>query len=292
MISRSPLREVFEYKIDDDAERERIDSFARMNRGRKMVVVQGLGFVGAAMAAVLANARDDENNLLYCVIGVDLADEDNYWKIARVNSCKSPVVSSDKCLDTSYESAFENGNLIATYSEHAYSVADVVVVDVNLDIRKKATGNPWEYDFNFDAFEKAIRSIAEKIREHVLVIVETTVPPGTTEKVVFPLFREVFASRELDIATLYLAHSYERVMPGPNYLMSITDFFRVYSGISERSKIRAKEFLESFINIKDFPLFEMHSPTASEMSKVLENTFRSANIALMQEWTSLPRGLM
>jgi nucleotide sugar dehydrogenase len=74
-------------------------------------------------------------------------------------------------------------------------------------------------------------------------------------------------------------------MPGKDYLKSITDFYRVYSGVNEASGEKTREFLESFINTDEFPLSEMQSTAASEMSKVLENSFRAMNIAFVQEWT-------
>ena len=63
-------------------------------------------------------------------------------------------------------------------------------------------------------------------------------------------------------------------MPGPNYLNSITKYHRVYSGINSNSKKFAKKFLSSFIDVKNYPLTELHSTTASEMTKVLENSYR------------------
>lgn len=283
MISKSPYEDVFEYSIDIDKENLRIDNFLN-SKGKKTVVVQGLGFVGSAMAAALSNAKDESNNIIYNVIGVDFPNEKNYWKIARVNSGKPPILSSDRNMDVAYQSIYKNKNLFATYSEHAYSKADFVVVAVHLDIRKKIAGNPYAYSFSYDDFKGAIQAVANNISENTLVVVETTVPPGTTEKVIYPIFVEAFKRRKLDISRLQLVHSSERIMPGPNYLNSVINFYRVYSGINKESKIKAKEFFESFINTEDYPLYEMHSTTASEMAKVLENSFRAMNIAFIQEW--------
>ena len=270
------------YTLNIDDENKKIDNFIN---GRKTVVVQGLGFVGSAMVAALSNAKDEKNKLIYNVIGVDLPDEKNYWKIARANDGKPPVLSSDKNMDIAYHNAHKNNNLLATYSEYAYSKADIVVVDIHLDIKKKVMDNPYEYRFSYDGFKKAIEALANNVPEDILCIIETTVPPGTTDKVIYPIFLQAFKKRNLNINKLHLAHSYERVMPGANYLNSIVNFYRVYSGINEQSKMKAKEFLDSFINTKDYPLCELHSTTASEMAKVLENSFRAMNIAFIQEWT-------
>jgi nucleotide sugar dehydrogenase len=282
MISKSPYGENFEYQLDINSENKKIDEFID---DRKTVVVQGLGFVGSAMVAALANAKNKKNDAVYNVIGVDLPDERNYWKIAMVKNGKPPVLSPDNDLEIAFHDAFNKGNLLATYSEYAYFKADIVVIDIHLDINKKKHGNPYEYDFTYDNFKQSIEIVAKNISENTLVIIETTVPPGTTEKIIYPVFRDAFKKRRLDIRTLYVSHSYERVMPGPNYLSSIINFYRVYSGINKKSKEKAREFFESFINTVEYPLFEMHSTAASEMAKVLENSYRAMNIAFIQEWT-------
>lgn len=282
-ISRSPYNDTFQYTIDEAGEKAAIDAFVAP--GRETVIIQGLGFVGSAMLAAVAGARSTDGRILYDVIGVDLPDEKNYWKIAMANSGRPPVFSSDSNIDRAFEEAASNGNMMATYSEYAYTKADVVIIDINLDISKKELGDPFNYDFTYEGYRKAVEVIARNIPEGTLVLVESTVPPGTTEKVIHPVFSEIFKERGLDIETLRLAHSYERVMPGLDYLRSITDFYRVFSGIDGPSRMRARSFLESFINTAEFPLSELHSTTASEMAKVLENSFRAMNIAFLQEWT-------
>ncbi|TDI96680.1 MAG: nucleotide sugar dehydrogenase [Deltaproteobacteria bacterium] len=281
--SKSPHNEIFNDKVNPVTEKSKIDSF--VDNGRLNVVVQGLGYVGTAMLAALSQAKDDDNECFYNVIGIDLGDENNYWKIGRVNKGKSPVVSSDENINEAFERGLLNGNIFATYSNYAYEKADVVVIDVNLDITKKKFGDPYNYEFSYNSFNHAIETIAKNVSEETLIVVESTVPPGTTEKVIFPIFKKHFEERNLNINKLYLAHSFERVMPGSEYLNSITNYYRVYSAINEESKKRAKVFFKTFINTEDYPLYEVHSITASEMAKVLENSFRATNIALIQEWT-------
>ena len=274
----------FKYSIDIKDENKRINSFIN---DRKTVVVQGLGFVGAAMVAALANARDKKNNIIYNVIGIDLADEKNYWKIARANRGNSPVVSLDKAIESAYCSGHKNKNLLATYSDYAYSKADVVIIDVNLGVKKQICEETKTYKYGISDrnFKKAIEVVASNIAENALVVIETTVPPGTTEKVIYPIFKNIFKRRMLNINKLNLVYSYERVMPGVNYLNSIINFYRVYSGINKESNRKARLFFETFINTKDYPLCEIHSTTAAEMAKVLENSFRAMNIAFIHEWT-------
>ena len=282
-ITKSPFGDVVEYQLDDEKEINKLNSF--VDNKRKNVVIQGLGFVGAAMAAAVSNAKNEKGERLYNVIGVDLPDERNYWKIALTNRFIPPVVSTDKTLIQAYKEAGLAGNLMATHSSHAYSLADIIVIDIHLDINKKEIGNVNDYNFTYNIYKKALNIVAENIKEETLVIVETTVPPGTTEKVIFPLFKEVLEKRGLDSSKFYLAHSYERVMPGPKYYDSIVNFYRVFSGVDQGSRAKAREFLQSFINTDEYPLTELHSTNASEIAKVLENSFRAMNIAFIKEWT-------
>jgi|GEM_PF-5855399 len=79
IISRSPYEEEFHCIVENNMENKKIDAFLR--RERKTVVVQGLGFVGSAMVAALSNARDTSGELTFNVIGIDLPDEQNFWKM-------------------------------------------------------------------------------------------------------------------------------------------------------------------------------------------------------------------
>lgn len=252
-----------------------------------MVAVQGLGFVGAAVAAALASARDSEGRPRWFVIGVDLPSEAGLAKIARVNAGEPPFTSPDADLGRlTHEGACEVGNLVATDAPAAYGLADIVVVDVHLDVHDRTDTNAHSIDVGADAFERAIRAVASFIRPDALVLVETTVPIGTTEKIVIPAIRDEFRQRGLD-AEPRVAHCYERVMPGPRYVESIRRFWRVFSATSPEASAGARAFLSSFVDTEAFPLREVGSSNASELAKVLENSYRAANIAFIHEWTLL-----
>jgi len=284
MISISPFGDSFTYLNNEKDEIEKIKLF--VNNNRKNVVVQGIGFVGAAMMAALANASDQNGNKIYNVIGIDLCDEKNYWKIALTNKFIPPIRSTDPLIAKAYKEAKLNSNLMASYTSYAYSIADVIVIDIHLDIDKQKLGDSKNYKFSYSRYIESLKVVSDNTKENTLVVIETTVPPGTTENKIVPLFKKSFKKNNLNFSKLYLSHSYERVMPGFNYLNSIINYFRVYSGINKESKLKAKVFFESFINTKDFPLSELHSTNASEISKVLENSYRSTNIAFIKEWTT------
>jgi len=271
------------YLIPKEGDKENIDNFLSNHKGKKVIVVQGLGFVGAVMTLICSNALTEE----YAVIGVDLANSNNYWKIASINEGVFPIVASDPKIDEFYEKTQSKGNLLATFDSYAYTVADVIIVDINLDVLKNSDFSKTliNYDVNLKPFEKGIETIGNNCKEDVLILVETTVPPGTCKKVVYPLIKECLLNRNLAIDKFKLGHSYERVMPGPNYIDSIQNFYRVYSGIDEKSAISVEKFLRTIISTKKYPLTQLANTNATEMAKVLENSYRAMNIAFMVEWS-------
>ena len=271
------------YLVPKEGDKEKIDNFLSNHKGKKVIVVQGLGFVGAVMTLICSNALTEE----YAVIGVDLANSNNYWKIASINEGIFPIVASDPKIEEFYEKTQSKGNLLATFDSYAYAVADVIIVDINLDVLKNSDFSKTliNYDVNLKPFEKGIETIGNNCKEDVLILVETTVPPGTCEKVAYPLIKKCLLNRNLVIDKFKLGHSYERVMPGPNYIDSIQNFYRVYSGIDEKSAISVEKFLRTIISTKKYPLTQLANTNATEMAKVLENSYRAMNIAFMVEWS-------
>lgn len=260
-----------------------INKFLEYNFGKKIVVIQGLGFVGAVMAIVCANASEE-----YAVIGVDLPNDLGLDRINKLNSGVFPITASDPKIEQYFQKAIKKKNFLATSSEYAYSIANYVIVDINLDVQKNTdtlgeSFNSFEVDMS--AFEKAIKVIGKNIQEETVVIIETTVPPGTCQNYVAPIINKEFKRRGLKGEKVYIGHSYERVMPGPGYIDSIINFYRVYSGINEVSANEVDKFLKTIISTKDYPLTRLHNTTATETAKVLENSYRAMNIAFMVEWS-------
>ena len=260
-----------------------IEQFLKKNIGKKIVVVQGLGFVGAVMALVCANAVTEE----YAVIGVDLANQNMYWKIKSINDGVFPLIADDPKIAKFFDKAIQKGNLLATYDPSAYKYADVVIVDVNLDVQKNSNdaAELIDFDVNLNGFKAAIKSIGSNCRADVLVLVETTVPPGTCEKIVKPIIEDELAKRGLGVDRYGLGHSYERVMPGPEYIDSIREFPRVYSGANEIAADAVEKFLTTIIDTSVCDLTRLEHTNATEMAKVLENSYRAMNIAFAVEWS-------
>lgn len=245
------------------------------------VCIQGLGFVGAAMAVAVASARSSDGNPLYHVTGVDRNTPEGCARVEAISHCKFPFPAADTSLHEKLSVAYDIGNLDATTDESVYTSADVVIIDVALDISFRDQ----EPQFQMAGLEEAVRSVAQRIPEGALLLVETTVPPGACQKVVLPILKGELRRRGLDDQSVHLAHSFERVMPGNMYLDSITHFWRVYSGATIEAADRCEAFLSSIVDIQNYPLTRLSSMTASETAKVMENTYRAVNIALIDEWT-------
>ncbi|MBW1910238.1 MAG: GDP-mannose dehydrogenase, partial [Deltaproteobacteria bacterium] len=126
--------------------------------------------------------------------------------------------------------------------------------------------------------------IGEKISPHCLVLIETTVPPGTTEYVAYPLIKKAFKARGIDNEPL-LAHSFERVMPGRDYVRSVRDFWRVCSGINQESREKVTRFLSDILNVDEYPLTVLDRPIESETCKIVENSYRATILAFLNEWS-------
>lgn len=248
---------------------------------RQTICVQGLGFVGSAMALAIANAKNENGKPLYNVIGIDVPNEAGYKKSMSINEGIFPFENMDEKLASAQKEAYSNRNLWATTESEYFSYADVVVVDINLDVKYAKNNQPI---LDLELFKKAMHTLGRYIKAGTLLIIETTVPPGTCEKIVYPIIKEEFQKRNIIESEIFIAHSYERVMPGKDYFDSIVNFWRVYSGINKLSADKCQKFLETVISTEQYPLTRLKGTTATEIAKVLENSYRATTIAFIEEW--------
>jgi UDP-N-acetyl-D-glucosamine dehydrogenase len=287
--SLSPFGEKFRLPARGDygKEFERLKALVSRQRSlrREIVVVMGVGFVGAVMAGVVADTEDERGNPTKFVIGMQRPSTRSYWKIPLLNRGIMPVKSEDpevapmirRCVN-------EKKTLAATFTYDALKLADVVVVDIQCDYQKEALGNIRDGQADMAALEESLEIIAEHISPETLVLIETTVAPGTTEQVAYPIMRKVFRKRGIKSDPL-LAHSFERVMPGRQYVNSVRNFWRVCSGINEEATRRAVKFLKEIINTDEYPLTVLDRPIESETAKIVENSFRATILAFLDEWS-------
>src|SRR5215218_4254766 len=127
-----------------------------------VVCVQGLGFVGSAMAVAVADARDADGAPRFNVAGIDLPTPDGLAKIEAINAGRLPIAVSDAHLEAALAAANARGNLVATTDERAYALASVTLVDLPLDATE-TNGRPGA---RVDGFVEAVRTLGR------------TMPPG------------------------------------------------------------------------------------------------------------------
>ncbi len=289
VYSVSPDGEKYPLPLEKDygKELQRIEKLVLKARKEKkeIVVVMGLGFVGAVMAAIVADTTDKKGSNSKFVIGCQRPSPRSYWKIDMMNRGLSPVKAEDPEVDELIDRCvLKKKTLVATYNSDCLKFADCVVVDVQCDFSKKELGNMKSGEADMAALEDTMRTIGEKIEPKCLVLIETTVAPGTTEFVAWPILKKEFQKRGMKDTPL-LAHSFERVMPGKDYVASIRDFWRVCSGCEEIARKRVEKFLHEVLNTKDFPLTVMDRPIESETTKIVENSYRAAILAYLHEWS-------
>ncbi len=289
-VSISPSGEAFGLPQEADYATEllRLEGLVEQARkaGQEIVVVLGVGFVGAVMAAIIADSVDDKSGKPgKFVIGCQRPSTRSYWKIPLLNRGISPVKAEDPEVDPMIRrTVVEKKTLTATFNSDCLAMADAVVVDIQCDYVKQDLGDMRTGETDMKALEASMLTLGEKIRPECMVLIETTVAPGTTEFVAFPIIKRQFKLRGIETDPL-VAHSFERVMPGREYVRSVRDFWRVCSGCTAEARARVGKFLTEVLNTKDFPLTVMDRPIESETTKIIENSYRATILAFLDEWS-------
>jgi len=240
------------------AKREKETLFARLKRrikdGDAVLSVIGLGYVGLPLAVEMARAG-------FRVHGIDV----NPKKVSMVNKGKSYIqdVSSEDL-----RSVVRSGKLSATTDFSVLRKCDAIDICVPTPLRK--TKDP-DISFVIDALEQ----IVKYLKPGQLVMLESTTYPGTTIEVMLPMLQSTGLKVGKD---LFLGFSPERVDPG-NEKFTTKNIPKVVGGVTEKCTSLACDLYGSTIDT----VVPVSSPTVAEMVKLLENTFRSVNIGLVNE---------
>ncbi len=219
-----------------------------------VVGVVGLGYVGLPLAVLQAKTG-------FRVHGIDEVAE----KVEKVNRGENYILDVD---DTELRQTVETERLSATTDFSAIRKCDVVLICVPTPLTRNK-------EPDISAIVKVTRELAKYSRPGMLIVLESTTYPGTTEDVMLPILTE----GGLKIGeNLYVAFSPERVDPG-NRSFKTHNTYKLVGGVTPGCLTHARTFYEQSI-VKIFPL---SSPRVAEMTKVFENVFRSVNIALVNE---------
>ncbi|QED49630.1 nucleotide sugar dehydrogenase [Cytobacillus dafuensis] len=224
-----------------------------------VIGVVGLGYVGLPLAVEKAKAG-------YKVIGFDV-------QAARVEQVNMGINYIGDVVDQDLADMIKSGHLVATtdYARIAEVDAVAICVPTPLDIYQQP-------DTSY--VESSSKEIAKYAHEGMLVVLESTTYPGTTEEIVKPALEE----KGLNVGeNVFIAYSPERVDPG-NKQFKTKNTPKVVGGITEKcTKVAASLYR----NVLEGDVHEVSSPAIAEMEKIFENTFRHINIALANEMAIL-----
>lgn len=224
-----------------------------LNRNVKIAVI-GLGYVGMPLAVALANSGFD-------VLGIDTAEE----KINILKSGKSYIIDiTDPAIEKIINRKLFVGSDFSVISE-----AGVIIICMPTPLKK--TGEP---DVSY--IEAAVDKVAEYMKEGSLVILESTTYPGSTEELVVNVLE---SRRNFEVGKdCFVCYSPERIDPGNRYF-SVRNTPKVIGGITEKCLEAGRAVYGTIID----EIIPVSSTRTAEMVKLLENTFRSVNIALVNE---------
>jgi UDP-N-acetyl-D-glucosamine dehydrogenase len=224
----------------------------------KVLAIIGQGYVGLPLAMAAADAGWD-------VIGVDNLEA----KVLQINSGSSPI---EDIQDAQLKSAISRGVYRATTDFSAVARASVIAICVPTPLDDKR-------EPNLSLLRGAASGIAPHISNETLVISESTSYPGTLRNIIVPLVESLKASPS---TKLYFASAPERVNPGDS-LWNQRNTARLVGALNLDSKVKAGAFYESICD----NVVLVSTPEIAEAAKLLENTFRLVNIAMINEFTQL-----
>ena len=224
----------------------------------QVLAIIGQGYVGLPLAMAAVDAG-------WTVIGID-----NFAiKVAQINGGSSPVEDiSDKQL----QAAISSGAYKATTDFSTVAQASVITICVPTPLDSR-------HEPDLTLLRSAATGIAPHVSNQTLVVSESTSYPGTLREVIMPLVNQLKCE---DAKIVYFACAPERVNPG-DAIWNQKNTPRLVGAIDEESQIRALAFYESICDA----VVAVSAPEVAEAAKLLENTFRLVNIALINEFTQL-----
>jgi len=224
----------------------------------RILAIIGQGYVGLPLAMAAVDAG-------WTVIGVDNFEA----KVAQINSGSSPV---EDISDSQLKAALLKGLYKATHDFSTVSQASVITICVPTPLDDKR-------EPDLALLRSAAKGIAPFVSDETLIVSESTSYPGTLRDIIIPIVKELKPEASKNI---YFASAPERVNPGdPVWNQKNTP--RLIGSIDDASQAKALAFYESICDAA----VSVSTPEVAEAAKLLENTFRLVNIALINEFTQL-----
>lgn len=240
---------------------------------RNNIIVIGMGYVGIPIAVVLAETEKST------VIGIQRNSKRSGWKIASLNSGKSPFPDTEPVIAELIAETVLKKKTFSVDSEMKHvEKADAVIITVQTPI-DPATKQPL-----YQNLFALIQQIGKMIKQGVLISIESTLAPGTTKHLLAPLLEQY--SGFIIGEDIFFAHCYERVMPG-KLVKNIKEYPRVIGGYSEECAKRAALLYEPI----SFGGLSLTDCTTAEIAKTVENAYRDINIAFANEVSTMCESL-
>ncbi len=224
----------------------------------RVLAIIGQGYVGLPLAMAAVDAG-------WTVVGIDNFEA----KVAQINSGKSPV---EDISDTQLQSALTSGAYRASTEFSSVAKASVITICVPTPLNEKR-----EPDLSL--LQSAATAIAPFVSNETLVVSESTSYPGTLRDIIIPI---VDSLKPKDSVKVYFASAPERVNPG-DLVWNQKNTPRLVGAIDTASQDKALAFYQSLCEAA----VSVSAPEIAEAAKLLENTFRLVNIALINEFTQL-----
>ncbi|MFX0060843.1 MAG: nucleotide sugar dehydrogenase [Candidatus Hermodarchaeota archaeon] len=230
---------------------------------RKIAVI-GMGYVGIPAAALFADVDGFE------VIGIQRRSKRSGWKIEYLNEGKCPIGGDEPGLpELIHRTVIEKKTFHVTDDISIIRMVDTVLIDVQ-------TPTDENHQPKYLSLREVSMSVGKYMQPGTLVVIESTVAPGTTENIVQPILEQesgLKAGKDF-----YLAFAYERVMVG-RLIHNIVNYPRIIGGINNESTQRAVNLYRHITNEKLYPTTAL----TAEVAKVTENTYRDINVAFANE---------
>jgi UDP-N-acetyl-D-mannosaminuronic acid dehydrogenase len=229
----------------------------------KKIIVIGMGYVGIPAAALFADVGG------FNVVGIQRRSKRSGWKIDWLNNRKNPIGGEEPGLSELIEKVVKKGAFRVTDDFSECSDAEAILIDVQTPTDED--GIP-----HYESLKEVSKKVGRYMKRDALVVIESTVAPGTTENVVKPILEK--ESKLKAGKDFSLAFSYERVMVG-RLLHNIINYPRIVGGIDEDSAKRAIDLYKNIVKAQLYPTDVL----TAEVAKVVENTYRDVNIAFANE---------
>ena len=227
------------------------------------LVVVGMGYVGTPVAALFADVPD------FKVIGMQRRSPRSAWKIDALNEGRSIIEAEEPGLPELIKRVHDKGTFRVTDDVAVYRDADAIIVAVQTPVDENHVPQ-------YESLRQVLADIGDNMKRGVLICLESTVAPGTTQHLAKPIL-ESHSGLEAwkDFGLLF---SYERVMVG-RLLHNLTMYDRIVGGIDAESTRRGIDLYKHIVKASLHPTDAL----TAEVSKVTENAYRDVNIAFANE---------